>query len=150
LTFKPSATGADAATLVITDSDPSSPQTVSVRGMGTAVSLSATSLGFGAQAVGTQSVPKTIVLSNLGSTALRIASLTLSGTDAGDFAIQSSSTCAAGDRLASGGSCTIDLAFKPTARGLRSATLAASDSDPRSPQSVALSGTGVQGSSPPR
>jgi hypothetical protein len=95
-------------------------------------------------------VPKTIVLSNLGSTRLSIASLTLGGTDAGDFAIQSSSTCAAGDRLVSGGSCTIDLAFKPTGRGLRSATLAISDSDPSSPQTVALSGTGVHGFTPLR
>jgi hypothetical protein len=148
LTFKPTAVGVWSATLVIADSDPSSPQTVSLSGMGTAVSLSATSLGFGAQPVGTQSVPKTIVLANLGSTPLSIANLTLGGTDAADFAIQSSSTCAAGDRLASGGSCTISLAFKPTRAGLRSATLSISDSDPSSPQSVALSGTGVRGFTP--
>jgi hypothetical protein len=150
LTFKPSAAGVRSATLVITDSDPSSPQTVSLTGMGTAVSLSATSLGFGTQAVGTRSAPKTIVLTNLGSTPLSIKGLTLGGTDAEDFAIQSSSTCAAGDRVASGGRCTISLAFKPTRAGLRSATLSISDSDPSSPQTVALSGTGAQGLSPRR
>jgi hypothetical protein len=35
------------------------------------------------------------------------------------------------------------LAFKPTVAGARSATLAISDSDPGSPQTVALSGTGT-------
>jgi hypothetical protein len=90
------------------------------------------------------------VLTNLGSTPLRIASLTLSGTDAGDFAILPSSTCTAGDRVASGGVCRIELAFKPTGGGVRSATLSISDSDPSSPQTVALSGTGIQGVSPLR
>jgi hypothetical protein len=150
LAFRPSGAGVQSATLVIADSDPSSPQTVSLRGMGTAVSLSATSLGFGAQPVATRSVPKTIVLTNLGSTPLSIASLALGGTDAGDFAIEPSSSCGAGDRLASGGRCVIELAFQPTGGGLRSAALSISDSDPSSPQTVALSGTGVQGFSPLR
>ncbi|MGA2606116.1 MAG: choice-of-anchor D domain-containing protein [Terriglobia bacterium] len=140
--FKPTAAGVRSATLVIRDSDPGSPQTVSLRGTGTAVRLSATSLGFGPQRVDTTSAPKTVTLANLGSTPLGIASLTLRGTDAGDFAIQSSSTCVAGSSVAGGGSCTINLAFKPSAAGARSATLVISDSDPSSPQTVGLSGTG--------
>ena len=141
--FKPTAAGVQSATLVIGDSDPSSPQTVNLRGTGTAVRLSATSLGFGPQPVDTTSAPKTVTLTNLGNTPLRIASLTLGGTDAGDFAIQSSSTCAVGNMVAGEGSCTINLAFKPRAAGARSATLVISDSDPGSPQTVSLSGTGV-------
>jgi hypothetical protein len=92
--------------------------------------------------VDTTSAPKSVTLTNLGSTPLRIESLTLSGTDAGDFAIQSSSTCAVGKTVAGKGSCTINLAFKPTAAGARSATLVIGDSDPSSPQAVSLSGTG--------
>jgi hypothetical protein len=141
--FKPTAAGIRSATLVIADSDPSSPQTVNLRGTGTAVLLSATSLGFGPQPVDTTSAPKTVTLTNLGNTPLRIASLTLGGADAGDFAIQSSSTCAAGSTVAGEGSCTINLAFKPSAAGARSAALAISDSDPGSPQTVSLSGTGM-------
>ena len=94
LAFKPTAAGVRSATTVIADSDPSSPQTVNLRGTGTAVRLSATSLGFGPQRVHTTSAPKSVTLTNLGNTPLRIESLTLRGTDAGDFAIQSSSTCA--------------------------------------------------------
>ena len=141
--FKPAAAGVRSATLVIRDSDPGSPQSVRLRGTGTAVRLSATSLGFGPQPVDTTSAPKTVALTNLGSTPLRIASLTLRGTDAGDFAIQASSTCAVGKRLAGEGRCTINLAFKPSAAGARSATLVISDSDPSSPQTVSLSGTGM-------
>jgi hypothetical protein len=143
LGFKPTAAGVRSATLVIRDSDPSSPQTVNLRGRGTAVRLSATSLGFGPQPVETTSAPKTVTLTNLGNAPLRIASLTLSGTDAGDFAIQANSTCAVGSTVAGEGSCTINLAFKPTAAGARSATLVISDSDPGSPQTVSLSGTGM-------
>ena len=143
LAFKPTAAGIRSATLVIRDSDPSSPQSVNLRGTGTAVRLSAKSLNLGPQRVDTSSAPKTVTLANLGNTPLRIASLTLGGTDAGDFAIQSSSTCAVGKTVAGKGSCTIDLAFKPAVAGARSATLAISDSDPGSPQTVSLSGTGL-------
>jgi len=141
--FKPTAAGVRSATLVIVDSDPSSPQTVNLRGTGTAVRLSATSLGFGQQPADTTSAPRTVTLANLGNTPLRVESLTLGGTDAGDFAIQSGSTCAVGGTVAGEGTCTINLAFKPSAAGARSATLAISDSDPGSPQTVSLSGTGM-------
>jgi hypothetical protein len=107
------------------------------------VRLSARFLSFGAQRVDTTSAPKTVTLTNLGSTPLRIPSLTLSGTDAGDFAIRSSSTCVVGKTVAGEGTCTINLAFKPTAAGVRSATLVIADSDPSSPQAVNLRGTGT-------
>jgi hypothetical protein len=141
--FKPTAAGIQSATLVIRDSDPSSPQSVNLRGTGTAVRLSATSLGFGPQRVDTTSAPKTITLANLGNTPLRIESLTLRGTDAGDFAIQSSSTCAVGKTVIGKGNCTINFEFKPSALGARSATLIIGDSDLSSPQTVSLSGTGM-------
>jgi hypothetical protein len=141
--FKPTAAGVRSATLVIGDSDPGSPQTVRLRGTGTAVWLSALSINFGPQRVHTSSVPRIVTLTNLGSTPLRIESLALSSTDGGDFAIQSGSTCAAGSTVAGEGMCTINLAFKPSAAGPRSATLAISDSDPGSPQTVRLSGAGM-------
>ncbi len=142
LAFKPTAAGVRSATLVISDSDPSSPQTVSLTGTGMAVWVSPASLGFGAQTVGATSAPETVTLTNLGSAPLRIESLTVGGRDAGDFAIQSNSTCAVGGVVAGEGKCTINLAFRPSAAGARSATLIIGDSDPSSPQTVSLSGTG--------
>jgi hypothetical protein len=155
VTFSPTATGTFSGTLTITDNSngvAGSTQTVSLTGTGTgtAVRLSPTSLGFGARLLGSSSL-KTVTLTNLGSTPLSISSLAVVsfaplspwGTKAGDFAIQSSSTCAVGSTVAGEGNCTINLAFKPSAAGARSATLVISDSDPRSPQTVSLSGTGM-------
>jgi hypothetical protein len=73
--------------------------------------------------------------------------LTPLGTKAGDFAIQSSS-CVAGGSVAGLGSCMIYLAFKPTRTGVRSATLVIADSDPSSPQTVNLRGTGTAAQPP--
>jgi hypothetical protein len=70
------------------------------------------------------------------------APLTPRGTKAGEFAIQSTS-CVAGGSVAGPGSCTIKVAFRPTVAGVRSATLVISDSDPGSPQTVNLRGTGT-------
>jgi hypothetical protein len=150
VTFTPSAAGNRTATLSIIDNAANSPQTASLSGMGTAVTLSATSLSFGAQPVGSSSM-KTVTLNNLGSTPLSISSLSVvsfapltpTGPKAGDFAILSSSTCVAGGSVAGPGSCTINVLFKPTAAEVRSATLVIADSDPGSPQTVNLRGTGT-------
>jgi hypothetical protein len=112
------------------------------------VSFSPTSLSFGAQLVGSSST-KTVMLTNLGSAPLSISGLSVVsiapftplGTKAGDFTIQSGS-CVAGGSVAGLGSCTINLAFKPATAGVRSATLVIADSDPSSPQTVNLTGTG--------
>ena len=144
-----SAAGRRTATLSIIDNAANSPQTVSLSGTGTAVRLSPTSLSFGAQPVGSSSL-KTVTLTNLGSTPLSISSLSVvsfapltpRGTKAGEFAIQSTS-CVAGGSVAGPGSCTIKVAFRPTVAGVRSATLVISDSDPGSPQTVNLRGTGT-------
>ena len=106
VTFTPSATGSRTATLSINDNAANSPQTVSLSGTGTAVSLSTTSLSFGAQLTGSSSL-KTVTLTNLGSTPLSISSLSVvsfapltpTGTKAGDFTIQSGS-CVAGGSVA--------------------------------------------------
>jgi hypothetical protein len=70
------------------------------------------------------------------------APLTPLGAKAGDFTIQSGS-CVVGGSVARLGSCTINVAFKPTVAGVRSATLVIADSDPSSPQTVNLRGTGT-------
>ena len=49
-------------------------------------------------------------------------------------------TCGTG--LGAGASCTVTLAFKPTATGTRVALLSATDAASNSPQTVTLSGTG--------
>jgi hypothetical protein len=100
-----------------------------------AVSVSQTSLVFtGTTQVGTSTTSKSIQLTNLGTTPVTINSIT-PGTDY----MVTSTTC--GSPLGPG-SCTINVAFKPTTGGQLSEFLTISDSDSSSPQSVALSGTG--------
>ncbi len=160
-TFSPPSSGPFTGTLTITDNSngvAGSTQTVGLTGTGTATAvwLSPPSLSFGAQLVGSSSL-KTVMLVNMGSTPLSISGLSvvsfapliLTRGKAGDFAILSSSTCVAGGSVAGPGNCTIKVMFKPTAAGVRSATLVIGDSDPWSPQTVNLSGTGTVPRSPP-
>jgi Abnormal spindle-like microcephaly-assoc'd, ASPM-SPD-2-Hydin len=123
-----------------------SPQSVALSDSGTtalvpAVSLSTTSLSFGNQQANTTSAASTVTLINSGDAALTINGIGLSGTNSGDFA--QSHTCPS--TLAAGVSCTISVTFTPTATDSRSASVTITDNAPGSPQSVALSGTGVTG-----
>jgi trimeric autotransporter adhesin len=138
LTFKPSATGARSANLTVTDNASGSPQQVPLSGTGTTAELTPTSLSFGSVKVGTTSAAKTVTLKNVGTTAITITSIAISGAEAGDFG--ETQTC--GSSLAASASCTISVTFKPTTTGTRSATLKVTDNAAGSPQNVSLTGTG--------
>jgi len=137
VTFTPTATGTRSGTLTITDNATGSPQTVMLTGTGIApaVTLSATTLSFAEQAVGSKSGAQTVTLTNSGQAALTIASISASG----DFA--ETNTC--GTSLVAGATCNIAVTFTPTATGTRSGTLAITDNATGSPQVVALSGSGI-------
>ena len=104
------------------------------------VVISPTSLSFGNQNVGTVSAAQTINLSNTGTASLNILSIWLTGANSGDFGI--STTC--GSVLAASSSCSVSVTFSPLAAGSRAASLMFTDSVASSPQSVSLSGTGIQ------
>jgi len=101
-----------------------------------AASVSPTSLNFGNQGVNTTSKPKTATLTNTGTAALQINGITASA----DFAIFST-TCKA--TLAVHKTCKISVKFTPTQLGKIVGGVAINDNAPDSPQTVALSGTGV-------
>jgi hypothetical protein len=100
-----------------------------------AATLAPNTLTFGNQAVQSTSSAQSITLTNSGSAALTISSVSTSG----DFA--QTNTC--GSSVAAGANCEINVTFTPTAEGQRAGTLTIVDNAPGSPQSVALSGTGV-------
>jgi len=77
VTFKPAATGARAATVILNDDATNSPQTVALSGTGTAsvVSVSPSSLAFGNLSVGATSTAQTVTLTNTGSANLSIPAL---------------------------------------------------------------------------
>jgi len=80
-----------------------------------------------------------VTLTNIGSETLNLNSITLSGANTGDFLV----TNLCGSTLAVGASCTVQVAFRPSATGLRTASLNIADNAANSPQTVPLSGTGT-------
>jgi uncharacterized repeat protein (TIGR03803 family) len=141
VTFTPTATGPVTGNLTFSDNAAGSPQSVSLSGTGVAsgapgVKLSPTSLNFGNVAVKETSAAKSVTLTNSGTATLDITEITASA----GFAI-STKTC--GSALAAGKSCKISVTFTPKALGAASGTLTFTDNASSSPQTVALSGTGV-------
>jgi len=139
VTFTPSITGNETATLSVTDNAPNSPQLVSLTGFGIgsgpAVQLSASSLSFPVTLVGTQSKAQTVTLTNVGTTTLTISKIVAS------VGFTETNTC--GSSVAAGAGCTITIAFKPTMPNAASGAVTITDNAAGSPQSVALSGTGT-------
>ncbi len=136
VSFTPSAEGTRDAVLLLSDNGGASPQYVTLSGTGieAIASLSPSSLDFTPQVVGTAST-QTITLSNRGNEALTITGMTASG------GFSFASNC--GTTLIPGGNCTVSITFKPQGPGTYTGTLSISDNGPGSPQTVALSATGV-------
>jgi hypothetical protein len=105
-------------------------------GISGTVTLSPASQVFASELVGNPSPPQTFTLTN--ASGVTLTSIVSSAS--GDFAV-TGGTC--GSTLGAGLSCTITVVFTPTALGLRSGTLTVTDSDASSPQTSALTGTGV-------
>jgi hypothetical protein len=97
--------------------------------------LSVPSISFGNQNVGTVSAGQDMTLSNTGTAELRITGI------AADAPFAETNQCASS--LAAGATCTISVTFAPTAEGDFTGNLSITDNAKDSPQSVALSGTGV-------
>jgi hypothetical protein len=138
VSFSPSALNLRQAVLVISDSDPASPQAVALGGYGTVVLFSPTKLSFGNQSVGT-SVSRSMTLTNTGKAGLKIISISVTGADAGDFS--QTNNCGAG--IPASGQCAITVTFRPTATGGRTAAVVVKDNGGGSPQGVPLTGTGI-------
>jgi len=139
ITFTPTTGGSLTGNVTINDSASNSPQIITLKGAGLLpVSFTPVGLNFGNQLVGTTSNPKVTVLSNNMKVALSITSITITGTDAGDFA----QTNDCGTSVAAGGTCNITVTFTPTAKGTRTASITATDSAVTSPQNASLTGNG--------
>jgi hypothetical protein len=102
---------------------------------GSALSASPSSVSFGNQAVGSTSAAQSVTVSNPGSSAASVSSISVTGP------FSQTNTC--GSSIAAGGSCTVSVKFAPTSAGAASGTLSVASSAPSSPLTVALSGTGT-------
>jgi hypothetical protein len=126
----------------LTISDQYRAQTVSLTGIGLAppgVSLSPFStVTFPATGVGIQAPAQTVTLTNNGGVPLLLQNI---GTT-GDFVIvPGSNNC--GNTVAVSAVCTMQIAFAPTAGGPRAGLLTVTDNAGNSPQTLTLTGSGV-------
>jgi Beta-propeller repeat len=159
VTFTPSTTGLETATLQVTDTSSTSPLSITLQGGQAAgppiVQLSTNTLNFNAQALNQQSGEQTVTVTNTGASGLTITAIAATG-DFQCFA-QGVQTCALPNQqtlnppcttvapLAPAASCDISVAFTPTALGTRNGMLSITDNAAGSPQTVTLTGTGVSG-----
>jgi FG-GAP-like repeat/Abnormal spindle-like microcephaly-assoc'd, ASPM-SPD-2-Hydin/FG-GAP repeat len=150
VTFTPTATGSRTGILTINDNAFGSPQTVTLTGTGQiappppapVVSLTPATVTFPSQYVGTSGLPQTVTVTNTGNATLNIAGASASP---GDFGVLS--VC--NNPVAAGASCTIGVFFDPTASGTRTGALKITDNAGNSPQTVALTGSGLDFSMTP-
>jgi len=136
ITFTPTAAGLRTGTLTVTDSDPSSPQTVELTGIGTYVTFSSSTLNFGTVLQGKASSKVSVTLTNNAASSLAITRIAMFG----DY----TQTNNCGDSVAANSNCKITVTFTPSTTGTRYGTITITDSDGASPQVVNLTGIGTQ------
>ena len=98
------------------------------------LSTNPSSLTFASQALNTTSAAQAVTVTNTGSLAASVSSVTASG----DYT--QTNNCGS---IAVNASCTVNVSFRPTASGTRSGTLTINSNATNSPTTVALSGTGA-------
>jgi len=140
ITFRPTSAGSKTAALSVAVAAPGISQTVALTGTVPAgvLSLTPVTVNFGTVRINTTSTATAISVSNTGAASLTITSYTFAGTGAGQFA--QTNNCPA--TLAVGASCTVNVTFRPTTTGGKSATLNVNVASPAVSQSVTLAGTG--------
>jgi len=144
LTFTPAQAGARSGSLTIASNGTGSPQAVALTGSGVAqagpgVLSFVTSVDFGTVVLGATSAPQTLVVTNIGGTAVQVSSV--ASSQPGEFAV-TSSTCGT---VAPGAACSVSLTFAPASAGERTAALTITSNGAGSPQAAALRGVGSTG-----
>ncbi len=140
--YTPTAVGADNATYTFTGGGKTFPIALTGAGTSTApppagqLSIPST-VSMPGTTVGTTSAAQTVTVSNTGGGAVAVSSVTSS--NAGEFTV-SGSNCGT---VNAGGGCTFNITFTPAAAGARSATVTIVSNGTGSPQSIAVSGTGI-------
>ncbi|MFC1430193.1 choice-of-anchor D domain-containing protein [Streptacidiphilus sp. N1-3] len=137
--FAPTATGARSGSLTVNAGGVTN--TVSLSGTGTApgpvLNASPGGLSFASTVVGSTTAAQTVTLTNSGTSTATVSGVSVTG----DFS--QTNNCSS---VAVGASCTVNVAFKPTAGGARSGTLSVASNANNSPTAVGLSGSGIDSS----
>jgi len=141
ITFAPNGGSSYHSPLTITDSDPTSPQTVTLTGQGNPVAMLSFSthlLAFNMVVWNTAAMMSSVV-TNTGSVPATFGSFTFSGTGAQYYAL-TSNTCTGG--LNPGDMCTLTVSFTPEELTATSATLTIVDNVLAGQSVITTSGTG--------
>jgi hypothetical protein len=113
------------------------------------ISITPDHLDFADQVVKRASKPQRLTVTNTGGKKLYINSVALSGDDQQDFTV-ARDTCT-GATIDAQKSCVVDVVFAPTATERRKSSLIFTDNALNSPQTVQLSGNGINSADvPPR
>lgn len=140
--FAPTTAGSLTGTVNITSNSPNSPTTVALSGIGVAatqtVSFSSTSLAYGNVNTGT-STTQNVTVTNTGNSNIQVSSITISGTG---YALSGLGVLPA--TLTPSQTLTFGVVFSPTTPGSSSGSVIVKSLATPSPQTITLSGTGVQ------
>ncbi len=141
VTYAPASAGSHSGQVSVQTNAQAAPYVVALFGTATpapqaAASLSRTSVDFGSQAVGSTSLAQSVTLSNTGDAPLAVESISVSG----DYSV---SGCAAPSSIAAGASCTLSIAFRPTATGSRAGSVSIVTNAAGSPHVISLLGSGT-------
>ncbi|WP_194924584.1 choice-of-anchor D domain-containing protein [Catenulispora pinisilvae] len=138
VTFTPSASGARSGSLTVNAGGVT--DTVSLSGTGIApgpvLNANPASLAFARTAVGASAGPQTVTVTNTGTSAASVSGVSVTG----DYS--QTDNCSS---IAVNASCSVTVKFTPTAGGARTGTLTVASNATNTPTTVALSGTGVDG-----
>ena len=141
--FAPTSSGAATGSITLTDNAPGSPQVVSMVGTGVATNASLVanpgSVAFGNVALGSSS-PQTITLTNTGNTSATISAISSTGTGFSASGLSIPLTLAANQ------STSFTATFAPTTVGGAAGSILITSTASNPTVSIALDGTGVQGS----
>ncbi len=137
VTFSPTATGPLIGSITVSSNAAGPPRVFKVDGIGvlTAPDILPSKLSFGEQSVGTASASQTVTFTNTGSLALTFTGLKIS-----DGWTQTNNCLPS---VPSKASCTVKVNFRPVSSGWVDGALTLTEYTTNSPQTIALSGTGV-------
>ena len=150
VTFTPTAAGTRSATLTLTDNTAGGTDAVNFSGIGVAPGVpvfNPNPINFSNQLVGSTSATLPVTITNPGTGPLVITAVAIGGTNLADFSFVGFTppTQANPITVPANGSTTVNLAFKPTGAGARSAQLSLTDNAPApgSLHSAPISGAGA-------
>ena len=144
--FVPTADGAKSASLALS-ATPGGSATATLTGTGSLVTsvlvIAPTSMNYGSIPAGSLSARRSFVVANTGSAASGALQMAFGGADAADFLATEDGTCVFGSLgLLAGAACTVDVRFRPSTVGAKSATLIVS-ATPGGVATATLTGTAL-------